>query len=271
LTISGFYGKIANRNFNPNKPEVIMSCAVMHEQDPVSEVRSVLAAAKRILVLTGAGISAESGVPTFRGEGGYWRNKSFEELANPAAFAEDPRLVWEWYLMRRQTVAKCQPNAAHRALARWTEIARWTRDVNLYTQNVDGLHEAADHPGVERLHGSLWHNRCTKCGQEREDRSLSYKRLPVSTCCGALERPAIVWFGEELPTKAVAKAFLTSLACEAVLVIGTSGLVMPAAGFVSRARERGAVVIDVNPEDDAVPAHIKLRGPAATLIPAVLA
>ncbi|MFA5186199.1 MAG: NAD-dependent deacylase [Patescibacteria group bacterium] len=243
----------------------------MQEQDPIVEARAVLASAKRILILTGAGISAESGVPTFRGEGGYWRNKSFEELASPVTFKRDPRLVWDWYLMRRQTVSGCRPNAAHRAMADWSEIARWTRDVQLITQNVDGLHESAGHTDVIRLHGSLWRNQCTKCGQEREEKSLNYERLPVSPCCGALERPAIVWFGEALPIKPMAMAYRTCLACEAVLVVGTSGIVMPAASLVSRAKERGSIVIDVNPEDDAVSAHIKLRGPAATLVPAILA
>jgi NAD-dependent deacetylase len=246
-----------------------MSCA---ESLPelIQEAHTILTAAKRILVLTGAGISAESGIPTFRGEGGYWRNKSFQELANPKAFAEDPRLVWDWYLMRRQTVAACKPNAAHVALAKWAEIARWTRDVHLFTQNVDGLHEAAGHPEVERLHGSLWHNRCTKCGLEREERSLVYTDLPLSPCCHVLERPAIVWFGEDLPRKVVTNAILMSLACEAVLVIGTSGIVMPAAALVSRAKERGAIVIDVNAEDDAIEAHIKLRGRAGSVLPAIL-
>jgi len=248
-----------------------MSCAVMQEQDPVSEARTVLAAAKRVLMLTGAGISAESGVPTFRGEGGYWRNKSFQELASPKAFAEDPRLVWEWYLMRRQTVAKCRPNSAHMALAQWAEISAWTREVQLVTQNVDGLHESAGQADVIRLHGSLFRNRCTKCGLEREDRMLAYKRLPDSPCCGAPERPAIVWFGEELPKQAFCQAFLCASKAEAVLVIGTSGIVMPAAGLVQIARDRGAVIIDINPDDDAVNAHIRLRGKAADLVPCLLA
>lgn len=248
-----------------------MSCAAMQEQNPIVEARSVLASARRILVLTGAGISAESGVPTFRGEGGYWRNKSYQELASPVTFKRDPRLVWDWYLMRRQTVNDCRPNAAHVALAKWTEIARWTRDVQLVTQNVDGLHESAGHPDVIRLHGSLWRNQCTRCGKEREEKSLNYGQLPVSPCCGALERPAIVWFGEAMPTKPMAMAYLTCLACDAVLVVGTSGIVMPAAEFVINAKKRGAIIIDVNPDDDAVPAHIKLRGQAATLVPAILA
>lgn len=247
-----------------------MSCAAMQVPDPISEARTVLASAECILILTGAGISAESGVPTFRGEGGYWRNKSFQELANPKAFAEDPRLVWDWYLMRRRTVAKCRPNAAHLALAQWADSARWTRDIHLYTQNVDGLHEAADHPGVERLHGSLWHNRCTKCGLEREEKSLAYERLPVSPCCGALERPAIVWFGEGLPRGPFGQALLHSRRADAVLVVGTSGVVMPAAGLIEMARAKNAILIDVNVDEDAVEAHLCLRGQAACILPRIL-
>lgn len=248
-----------------------MSCATMNTADPVSEARVVLASAKRILILTGAGISAESGVPTFRGEGGYWRNRSFQDLANPKAFAEDPRLVWDWYLMRRQTVAECLPNAAHQALARWAEFARWTRDVHLYTQNVDGLHEAAGHPDVERLHGSLWRNRCTHCGLEREEKSLSYESLPTSPCCGALERPAIVWFGEDLPREVFLRALLEARRAQVVLVVGTSGVVMPAAGLIEMASVRSSIVIDVNPDDNAVVANLKIRGQASAVLPCLLA
>jgi len=247
-----------------------MGCAAMAEQDVVSQARSVLTLAKRVVILTGAGISAESGVPTFRGADGYWRNKSFEELANPQAFAADPRLVWEWYLMRRQTVAKCRPNAAHQALAAWAKAKPITRSVHLFTQNVDGLHEAAGHPDVERLHGSLWRNRCTACGLEREERSLEYPELPLSPCCGALERPAIVWFGESLPRRSILKAFTASLACEAVLVVGTSGVVSPACQVIDTAHRHGAIVIDVNTDEYAVLADIELLGPAASLIPCIL-
>jgi len=248
------------------------SVAMHHEErtQPVDEARSILQKARRILVLTGAGISAESGVPTFRGEGGYWRNKSFAELANPEAFAADPRLVWEWYLMRRRTVAACEPNEAHRLLAKWAEVANWTRDVHLATQNVDGLHERAGHRDVNRLHGSLWVNRCTKCNAEREDRSLEYPELPMSPCCGALERPAIVWFGEKLPSKALSIAFLTAVAADAVLVIGTSGLVHPAADLIRLAAGRGAKVVNVNPGEDAVSADVIIRLPATAALPQIL-
>jgi NAD-dependent deacetylase len=235
--------------------------------DPLDEARSVLSAAQEIMVLTGAGISAESGVPTFRGEGGYWRNKSYEELASPQAFAQDPRLVWEWYLMRRQTVAACRPNRAHAALADW---AAWRQGVTLLTQNVDGLHEIAG-SAVVRLHGSLWVNRCVACGMERDDRRTAFEGLPMSPCCGALERPAIVWFGESLPREAVIAGFTAAFQAQAVLVVGTSGVVMPAAELVKEAANNQAIVIDVNTEDDAVPAHIKLRGSAADILPRLLA
>ncbi|MEK7655509.1 MAG: NAD-dependent protein deacylase [Patescibacteria group bacterium] len=235
--------------------------------DSIMLTRAAMKNSRCVLVITGAGISAESGVPTFRGAGGYWRNRHFTELAKPEAFAADPKLVWEWYCERRKTVAACEPNAAHHAIAKWAQ----DRDgVTLVTQNVDGLHERAGHPDVIRLHGSLWRNRCTECGAEREERSLSYDSLPTSPCCWALERPAIVWFDEPIPTDALTRSIEAAQSAIAVLVIGTSGVVMPAAAFVSGAHQNGALVIDVNPDDSSIQAHIKVRTPAAMVLPIIL-
>ena len=240
--------------------------------DPVVEMaldaaKRLFALAKTVLVITGAGISAESGVPTFRGAGGYWRNKHFSDLATPEAFAANPQEVWEWYCSRRQTVTACQPNAAHIALTEW---AKRRSGITLVTQNVDGLHERAGHPDVVRLHGTLWMNRCTACGTEREDRSLSYDALPQSPCCRAPERPAIVWFGECIPEEPLNRAHRATLDSEAVLVIGTSGVVYPAAGFVERCAERGIPVIDVNPDLTSLPSTIAITANAADAIPLIL-
>lgn len=235
--------------------------------DAIMTARGAMKNAERVLVITGAGISAESGVPTFRGPGGYWRNRHYTELANPEAFAADPKLVWEWYCERRRTVAACEPNAAHHALARW---AQGRGGVTLVTQNVDGLHERAGHPDVVRLHGSLWMNRCTACGAEREERALAYGELPTSPCCGELERPAIVWFDEAIPGDALAQSIAAVQSAVAVLVIGTSGAVMPAAAFVSGARQNGALVVEVNPDLSSIPAHIKVMAPAALALPLIL-
>ncbi|MFH1973603.1 MAG: NAD-dependent deacylase [Patescibacteria group bacterium] len=235
--------------------------------EAVMMARVVMKDAKRVLVITGAGISAESGVPTFRGPDGYWRNRHYTDLANPTAFAEDPELVWEWYCERRKTVAACKPNDAHTALAEWT---RKREGVTLVTQNVDGLHERAGHPDVTALHGSLWRNRCTACGVEREENALDYEELPTSPCCGELERPAIVWFDESIPRDLVVRSVEAVQMADTVLVVGTSGVVMPAAAFVAGARKNGATVIEVNPHISSIPAHIKVCAPATLFLPVIL-
>lgn len=229
----------------------------------VEDAAKILKNASRVLVLTGAGISAESGVPTFRGAGERWRDKHFSELATPEAFARDPREIWDWYLYRRSIVARCAPNAAHRALAQWIAA----RDgVTLVTQNVDGLHERAGSDPV-RLHGSLWRNRCTACGAERTETSLEYPEFPSSPCCGASERPAIVWFGERIPFDAFHAGLLAAVESEAVLVIGTTGIVHPASSFIHRARANRSPIVEINPEHSAVPATHRLRGRAAEILP----
>lgn len=233
------------------------------------EAHTVLAESRRLFVLTGAGISAESGVPTFRGEGATWKNRRFDELATTAAFTEDPRLVWEWYLYRRRIIAGCEPNAAHSALAERTK--RKDRVMTLITQNVDGLHERAGHPNVIRFHGSIWSNRCTGCGVERQAcGELCYAELPLSSCCHALERPAIVWFGESLPDQALHAAFSALADADVMLVIGTSGTVQPASLFWQLAGDRGITVINVNPEESSVYATIHLRAPASQILPMIL-
>ena len=245
----------------------------------IAEARRALAPARFVLVLTGAGVSAESGVPTFRGPGGYWRNRHFSELANPDAFASEPRTVWDWYLERRSTVRLCTPNAAHAALAAWA--ARRHADGEprgaLVTQNVDGLHERAGHPEVIRFHGSLWRNRCSACGAEREDEALHHAELPVSPCCGALERPGVVWFGEAIPRAALDAAYDAVQAADAALVIGTAGVVYPAAALVESVRAAGAPVVEVNPDEDyglgerGAFGGVWLRGPAGAIVPRLLA
>jgi NAD-dependent deacetylase len=198
----------------------------------------------RITVLTGAGVSAASGVPTFRGPGGLWRNFRPEDLATPQAFARDPRLVWEWYDWRRGLIAACRPNRAHDVLAAWSRrFPRFT----LITQNVDGLHETAGTKEVVRMHGSIWHVRCARpcpagAAPWRDD-SGSH------TCphCGGLARPAVVWFGEMLDPAVVARAGAAT-DCDVFLAVGTSAIVYPAAGLLHDARERGAFTVEINPE-----------------------
>jgi NAD-dependent deacetylase len=214
----------------------------------ISDLVARLTPDATITVLTGAGVSAASGVPTFRGADGLWKQCRPEELATPSAFARDPRLVWEWYEWRRGLIASCRPNRAHDVLAEWSHrFPRFT----LITQNVDGLHEAAGTRDVIRLHGSIWHVRChapCRSGAEPwEDR-----RVPLPECpprcphCGGLLRPSVVWFGESLDAGIVRRASAAT-ACDVFVAIGTSAVVYPAAGLVHDARQRGAFTVEINP------------------------
>jgi NAD-dependent deacetylase len=228
-----------------------------------------LRAARRIVALTGAGISAESGVPTFRGPGGLWRQYRAEDLATPEAFARDPRLVWEWYAWRRETIAPLRPNAAHEALV---ALEKRTPEFLLATQNVDGLHAAAGSARLVELHGTIWRLLCTSCDHARDDRRVPLPEVPPRCACGALLRPGVVWFGEALPEEAVTTSFEAARAADVVLVVGTSSLVYPAAALPQVARAAGAFVVEINPEPTPLTplADVSLRGPAAALLPQVL-
>jgi NAD-dependent deacetylase len=226
-----------------------------------SEIRSVA-------VLTGAGISAESGVPTFRGEGGLWRNYRAEELATPHAFRADPRLVWAWYDWRRGLIGACQPNAAHHTLA---EMESHFDDFVLITQNVDGLHELAGSHHTVELHGNIWKMRCTTgCQPPWADRSVPLPEIPPQCPgCGALARPDVVWFGESLPAESLESAFAAVQRCQVLLVVGTSAVVQPAASLPLIALQSAAHVVEINPQatplSDAV--NEVIRQPAAVALP----
>jgi NAD-dependent deacetylase len=231
--------------------------------DPLQRAAERLRGASRVFVLSGAGVSAESGVPTFRGAQGLWRQFRPEDLATPEAFARDPRLVWEWYAWRREAMGRCRPNAAHTACV--TLEARHA-DFLLATQNVDGLHALAGSRRLAELHGNLWRLRCVRCDFVAEERRLP---LPERCACGALLRPDVVWFGEVLPAEAVEAAFRAAQAAEVAFSIGTSSLVYPAAALPELARAAGAFVVEINPEPTPLTplAHVSLRGPAAELLP----
>jgi NAD-dependent deacetylase len=203
-----------------------------------------LAKAGSIAVLTGAGVSAESGVPTFRGAAGLWKQYRPEDLATPEAFAHDPKLCWEWYDWRRGLIAGVRPNPGHFAL---TELERRAQAFTLITQNVDGLHQRAGSKNVVEVHGSIWTLRCTKCGTEWQDFSATLPLLPHCQC-GGLARPGVVWFGENLNPQAWTKVEQAAQSCDVMLVAGTSAVVYPAAGLVPLARSAGAKVIEVNIE-----------------------
>ena len=210
------------------------------------ELVTRLRAARSLVIVTGAGVSAASGVPTFRGEEGLWRQFKAEDLATPEAFAHNPKLVWEWYDWRRTTLAGCAPNAAHAILAKWSARPGFT----LITQNVDGLHELAGTANVIRFHGSIWDLRCAAdCGQPPwEDRRTPLPELPP-TCarCGGLARPAVVWFGESIDPDILERSSDAAGGADVFLSIGTSSQVYPAAGLLHLARRSGAFAAEINP------------------------
>lgn len=262
--------------------------------------RALLRDAERVLVLTGAGISAESGVPTFRGAGGLWRAHRPEELATPEAFARDPELVWDWYRWRRGLVARCAPNAGHLALARHA-LERPGR-VTIVTQNVDGLHgrAAREVAGSGRdaapalpleLHGALDRDRCSRCGRTRPahgdvgsgtatavggtgvgDEQAPAAPLPRCASCDGLLRPDVVWFGEALDPAVLDAAYAAARTADVCLVVGTSAIVHPAASLPAATLAEGGVIVEVNPERTPLTprAEVRLDGPAAGILPLVL-
>lgn len=220
-------------------------------------------------MLTGAGVSAESGIPTFRGAGGLWKRYRPEELATPGAFRRDPSLVWEWYDWRRKRVAEASPNPAHIALARLeSRKPRFT----LVTQNVDDLHERAGSRALVKLHGDIWTLRCVCCAREWRDERVPLPELPPRCPCGGLARPGVVWFGEELPADAWRAAEEAATGSELLLVVGTSAVVYPAAGLVPRAKRAGARLIELNAEETPCSSAMDcaLRGLAGELLPALV-
>jgi NAD-dependent deacetylase len=220
-----------------------------------------------VTVLTGAGISAESGVPTFRGQAGLWRDYHPEDLATPQAFHRDPRLVWEWYDWRRGLIGACEPNRAHQTLA---EIEATLPDFVLITQNVDGLHPLAGSRNVLEIHGNIWRTRCTRCDTLENDRRVPLPEIPpYCSECGALLRPDVVWFGESLPEDVLEAAWAAAARCRLMLVVGTSAIVHPAASLPLVALRNGARLVEINPNETPLSAHVHevLRGPAAELLP----
>lgn len=236
----------------------------------VQQVRNWISEAASIAVLTGAGISAESGIPTFRSPNGLWKSFRPEELATPEAFERDPRLVWEWYDWRRGLIAQAQPNAGHFALA---ALEASTPRFTLVTQNVDGLHDRAGSRNLIKLHGDIWIVRCTGCGKSRTDDRVPLPELPPYCECGALLRPGVVWFGEALPTGAWEQAEKAAREASLFLVIGTSSVVYPAAGLAQIARRAGAKIVEINPEETLQSRSFDccLRGLSGELLPQLVA
>jgi NAD-dependent deacetylase len=241
----------------------------MQTEDSISRLAKHIQPTSRLSLLTGAGISAASGVPTFRGKEGLWKSYSPQELATPQAFQKNPKLVWEWYDWRRGLISKCDPNKAHHVLALWSKrYAGFT----LITQNVDGLHERAGTENVIRFHGSIWEvccwDRCSSSPSRWIDDTVPLAHIPPSCpYCGGLIRPAVVWFGEGIDNEVLSLS-AAALDCDVFMAVGTSAQVYPAAGLVDEAHRRGAFTVEVNLE--ATPASsavdLSIQGPAEEVL-----
>ncbi len=219
----------------------------MDIEDKVNHLIKLLESSEYTIAFTGAGISAESGVPTFRGRGGLWEKFDPLKLATPEAFKEDPRRVWEWYKWRMEVIAKAKPNPAHIVLARLEEkgIVK-----TIITQNVDGLHQRAGSKNVIELHGNIWRAKCTKCNYKTRLREPPREIPPKCPECNSLLRPDVVWFGEPLPRKAWEEALNEASKADLIIVVGTSGVVQPAAMIPVIVKYHGGKIVDINIEED---------------------
>jgi len=236
-----------------------------------AELLQQIRSANHVVVLTGAGISAESGIPTFReAQTGLWAQYDPQELATPEAFRRQPRLVWEWYTWRRELVGRAQPNPGHRALVALAQrVPRFT----LVTQNIDHLHQQAGSQDVLELHGNIYRTKCFRENVIVAEWAETEDVPPLCPHCGGPLRPDVVWFGESLPQKILEQAFAAATTCDLLFSIGTSGLVHPAASIPLLAQQNGAVTIEINPQTTPLTPHMRyhLRGPAGEIMPELLA
>jgi NAD-dependent deacetylase len=244
-----------------------MSIHKSSKEEEIRKASNVLRKARSVTVLTGAGVSAESNVPTFRGKDGLWKTFRAEELATPEAFEKQPAVVWEWYGYRQKLVSQCNPNPAHTTLV---EMENYFPVFSLVTQNVDGLHRKAGSRNVLELHGNLFKARCTQEG-EVFDFTLKDEPLPRCTKCNALIRPNVVWFGESLDSEIIGQAIQQSSTCQVFIVAGTSALVQPAASLPLFASRNGATVIEINPDETPLThlLDISIREKAGVALPKI--
>lgn len=258
-----------SRKRDPAPPSPVAGQSRHRERVParVKEARERLEAASSVCALTGSGVSADSALPTFRGVGGLWRSHRVEELASPEGFERNPRLVWTWYNERLGAHRRAEPNAGHVALA---ALERRLAEFTLVTQNVDSLHRRAGSRNVLELHGNLREARCTGC-DERRDLREGMPLEAIEHGCGGRFRPDVVWFGEPLPADVWAKAAAAARRADVMLVVGTSGLVNPAASLCTHYAQ-SAFVVEINPEPTAISrrADVVLRGTAAQALPELL-
>ena len=232
-----------------------------------ADLLSLLRRTSKLVALTGAGVSQESGLRTFRdAQTGLWAQYKPEELASPQAFARDPKLIWDWYAWRREAVKGVRPNPGHHALA---EMEKRSTGFTLITQNVDGLHRMAGSQNVLELHGNIQRVRCSECGRLAETWSDDSESVPQCESCGGLLRPDVVWFGESLPRDQLEAAVEAARSCNVFFSIGTSGLVQPAASLAFAAHNRGAIVVEVNAEETPLTpkADFFFQGKSGELLP----
>jgi NAD-dependent deacetylase len=225
---------------------------------------------ERVAALTGAGVSQESGLRTFRDtQTGLWVQYKPTDLASPEAFARDPKLVWDWYAWRREAIKGVRPNPGHYALA---DMARRIPDFSLITQNVDGLHRMAGSPRVIELHGNLQQVKCSSCGRQAEIWDEAGEDIPRCESCRGMLRPDVVWFGESLPRVELESAVEAARSCHVFFSIGTSGVVQPAASLAYAAHNRGAVVVEINAEPTPLTPKVDfaLHGKSGEILPALV-
>lgn len=239
------------------------------DRHTLSGAVSLLAGCTKPVILTGAGVSAESGVPTFRGQDGLWEGRRLEEVATPEAFRRDPAMVWNFYRQRIRGLAGVKPNPGHYALVRLEERHEWFR---LITQNVDGLHTDAGSRDVIEIHGTIRQARCNGCDHRQDIAGVLDDPLPKCPECDSLLRPAVVWFGEMLPPAALAATEQAIAGCDLMMVVGTSGVVEPAASFALWARSHGAKVVEVNLERTPISeiADVSVFGKSGEILPELI-
>ena len=239
--------------------------------DISDEIIRILRQAKHVVALTGAGISAESGIPTFReAKTGLWSKYNPEELATPQAFSANPELVWNWYRWRQEIINQTEPNPGHFALAQMESYLTEQESIfTLITQNVDGLHQQAGNQQVNELHGNIHRSKCVDCDKIAQDNKTFIGEIPRCALCGGLLRPDVVWFGESLPQEALQTAWSASEDCDVFFSIGTSALVQPAASLPILALQNGATVIEINPNPTQISnlAGFVLEGPSGYVLP----
>ena len=230
----------------------------------LEKIADKLKQSEKIIFVTGAGISQESGIPTFRGRDGLWRKYDPMKLATIDAFYEDPKLVWEWYEERRRNILAAKPNAGHLAIVQLEK----KKPVRVLTQNIDGLHQRAGSKNVYELHGSIITIKCTSC-DFKDIISSSFSELPPICKCGSILRPDVVWFGESLPQDVWQAAISEASSCDTMIVVGTSLAVSPANLLPIYAKQNGAILIEVNPEETAMSGSmdISIRSSAAKALP----